>query len=659
MQDEKTFGEEQIKGIPISQDQSCYSENWLLQTNRPEDIKDFTCLICDKLQTIQWNLIALNMKNFLKNNSNLCPIEPHDCHYSKTKSTQKFFGNLPVMCLKQFEKDVKTLNGIEVTGKIKCDFKGKLKDLQDHLNNNCSLDLAECWFKHFGCDHTCYRQNLNDHLISNIRFHFDLVMRLFLSMKQTIKLHQVYFFYAFDNSSKLIFDMQKLKKDLQSKIENLQQETLKYRSDIETVKKDFNKQLGQYESTIKLLEEKNSKLTSDYQRLIVKKNDQDKAEGEQKDIANNDVSLSSVLSSAHKNNFEVFCSSSKLLRTLIEHKSCVTSIDYSMFDDGQFICSGSNNKTICVWELDSNKLIQSLNEHSSHVYGVKFSSYHYHNHRQNVICSSSNDKTIRFWDFKHNKQLQIFNGHTDSVCGIEFSSFNNGRYLCSGSYDNTIRLWDVEASKSLHVFNGHEKGVWCVDISPLQSNNNNDNKSNIGVIGGNGYTICSGSWDNTIRIWDIETAKQSNVFKGHKNGIRSVKYGLNELVNTILSGSNDKSASLWDIRSGKRIQVFNRHTDIVCAVDYLPFMVKNSSKIADCNVICSGSRDSTIRFWDIRSNKNELHVIKADDNGSDGISCLKFILIKKKDMDNGNEKYGKYCLNLCYGSHKGHIRIWG
>ncbi|ETO02247.1 hypothetical protein RFI_35189, partial [Reticulomyxa filosa] len=71
-----------------------------------------------------------------------------------------------------------------------------------------------------------------------------------------------------------------------------------------------------------------------------------------------------------------------------------------------------------------------------------------------------------------------FNGHTNKVYGIEFSPFNDSRYLCSGSYDKTIRLWDIETSKSLHVFNGHENTVWCVDISPLQSNNNKDDNNN-------------------------------------------------------------------------------------------------------------------------------------------------------------------------------------
>ncbi|ETO05303.1 F-box and wd40 domain protein, partial [Reticulomyxa filosa] len=110
--------------------------------------------------------------------------------------------------------------------------------------------------------------------------------------------------------------------------------------------------------------------------------------------------------------FETFRSSSKLINTFTGHTSYVWSIDYSICDNCQLICSGSNDKTVRVWDVDNNKQIQSFNGHSSNVYCVKFSSYYYHNNRQHVICSSSFDKTIRFWDFKHNKELQIFNGHT-------------------------------------------------------------------------------------------------------------------------------------------------------------------------------------------------------------------------------------------------------
>ncbi|ETO11712.1 hypothetical protein RFI_25665 [Reticulomyxa filosa] len=338
-----------------------------------------------------------------------------------------------------------------------------------------------------------------------------------------------------------------------------------------------------------------------------------------------------------------FYSSSKLLKTFKGHINWVLSIDCSVFDCDQFICSGSNDKTVRTGQ------IKLFNGHSNVVRCVKFSLYHYHKYRSKVICSSSDDKTIRFWDIKGNEQLQLLNGHKDRIYGIEFSSFSIGRYLCSGSDDHTIRLWDVETSKLLHIFDGHTHGIWCVDISPLQSNNSNDNKSNsIGVIGGNGYTICSGSCDKTIRIWDIETAKQLILFKGHEGTVRSVKYGSNKLginggSNTILSGSNDKSIRLWDIRSSQQIQVFNGHKNVVTCVEYSPFVVNNIEHCGNSNVICSGSSDGTIQFWDIRSNKEKLYVINGDIENF-GVYCLKFVQFKKKGkIINNNDN-----INMCY-----------
>ncbi|ETO34730.1 hypothetical protein RFI_02360, partial [Reticulomyxa filosa] len=109
---------------------------------------------------------------------------------------------------------------------------------------------------------------------------------------------------------------------------------------------------------------------------------------------------------------DIFRSSSRLLKTLYGHNNFVCSVDYSTFDDCQFICSGSYDKTVRVWDVENSKQIQSSNGHFDCVYYVKFSQYHYYNHHRNVICSSSYDKTIRFWDFKHNKQLQEFDEHT-------------------------------------------------------------------------------------------------------------------------------------------------------------------------------------------------------------------------------------------------------
>ncbi|ETO35255.1 WD-40 repeat protein [Reticulomyxa filosa] len=249
--------------------------------------------------------------------------------------------------------------------------------------------------------------------------------------------------------------------------------------------------------------------------------------------------------------FDIFRSSSKLLKSFNGHNHCVNSIDYSTFNSNQFIYSGSTDKTIHIWNIEDNKQIKLFNGHSSFVYCVKFSHYYYYNQRRHIICSSSDDNTIRFWDVKHNKQLQILNEHTSWVGGIEFSQFNNGRYLCSGSGDNTIRL--------------------------------------------------------------------------------------------------------WDIRSYQQIQLFNGHTNFISSVEYSPFIIKNINETFNSNVICSGSLDGTIRFWDIRKNKDELYNIV----NTNGIYSVKFLPLKKQEYKRKNRNDHNYDIVLCYGLSNGNIHIWG
>ncbi|ETO34210.1 WD-40 repeat protein [Reticulomyxa filosa] len=153
--------------------------------------------------------------------------------------------------------------------------------------------------------------------------------------------------------------------------------------------------------------------------------------------------------------------------------------------------------------------------------------------------------------------------------------------------------------------------------------------------------------DHLIKPFEYGILKQLNNWVYSKDMI---------VGNTILSGSDDKSVRLWDIRSDEQIQVFNGHTNWVWAVEYSPFVIKNTDGVGgNSNVICSGSLDNTIRFWDIRSNKSELYVIKVYEE----IACLKFIELKKNSNNNEKKVNDDICVNLCYGSNKRWICVWG
>ena len=80
-----------------------------------------------------------------------------------------------------------------------------------------------------------------------------------------------------------------------------------------------------------------------------------------------------------------------------------------------------------------------------------------------------------------------FTGHVSIINSVEFSA--NGKIALSGSWDWTMRLWEVESQKSLRRFKSHTLSVNSVTFSP-------DSK-----------TALSASADGTLKHWEIASGK--------------------------------------------------------------------------------------------------------------------------------------------------------
>ncbi len=76
-------------------------------------------------------------------------------------------------------------------------------------------------------------------------------------------------------------------------------------------------------------------------------------------------------------------------------------------------------------------------------------------------------------------------GHSQIVLSVTFSP--DGKYLASGSRDNTVKLWSVESQKEVATLQGHTSDVNSVAFSP------------------DGKYLASGSLDKTIKLWSIES----------------------------------------------------------------------------------------------------------------------------------------------------------
>jgi len=245
------------------------------------------------------------------------------------------------------------------------------------------------------------------------------------------------------------------------------------------------------------------------------------------------------------------------------HAAAVRSVVFS--PDGQRALSGSKDKTVRLWDVESGRCLRVLESHTNSVRSVAWSP-----DGQRAL-SGSEDHTVRLWDVQSGRCLRVLEGHTDCVRSVAWSP-DGGRAL-SGSEDKTIRLWDVQSGGCLRVLQGHKSEVFSVAWSP------------------DGLHALSGTKEGIIRVWDIQSGRCLQVLEGHTNMVMSVAWSPNG--QSALSGSGDKTVRLWDIESGRCVRVLDDHADSVYSVAWSPDGLR----------ALSGSFDKTVRLWDIASGR--------------------------------------------------------
>jgi len=206
----------------------------------------------------------------------------------------------------------------------------------------------------------------------------------------------------------------------------------------------------------------------------------------------------------------------------------------------------------------------------------------------NVIASASRDKSIIVWNLtreedKYGVPQKRLTGHSHYVEDVSISS--DGQFALSGSWDSTLRLWDLNTGSTTRRFIDHGKDVLAVAFSA-------DNRQ-----------IVSGSRDKSIKLWNtLGQCKYTISEDGHREWVSCVRFSPNLNTPLIVSGGWDKVVKVWNLTHCKLRTNLIGHTAYVNTVTVSP----------DGSLCASGGKDGIAMLWDLNEGKH-LSSLEAGD----------------------------------------------
>lgn len=183
------------------------------------------------------------------------------------------------------------------------------------------------------------------------------------------------------------------------------------------------------------------------------------------------------------------------------------------------------------------------------------------------------------------QQPIVLEGHENVVSAALFS--DDGERLISASWDKSLRVWDMKSARSTATLSGHRDWVLAIALSP------------------DGERIVSAS-QREIRVWDANTFELLTEYPG-LGGAAVNSVAFSEDARQLATGGRDGTVKLWQVGDANPSKIFKGFD---CWVHCVAFS-------ADNKTLAAGTRTGRIRLFDLTDGAD-----KAAIEGHDGRQVL-------------------------------------
>jgi WD40 repeat protein len=296
----------------------------------------------------------------------------------------------------------------------------------------------------------------------------------------------------------------------------------------------------------------------------------------------------------------------------LKHGHFVRAVAYS--PDSTKLASASRDGTVKIWDLGNGRELMAFHGHGNEdVRAVAFSP-------DGRTIASAGGNLIKVWDPVTGNVKQTLTGHTSYINSLAFRP--DGQRIASGGDDRSVRIWDLATGKEqlnlgaqnamIHAVAYSRDGKLLASVNGegrlnVYAPDNSDRRQPLGMDAHSGaaYDVeftPDGKWIATCgadrRLVLIgapgskgepldTTGAKKREFTGHTEPVTSL--ALSPDGKYLVSGSRDLTVRLWDLNSGQVLRTFLGHTEEVAALAFAP----NGRQIA------SGGHDQTVKVWNL------------------------------------------------------------